>query len=83
MRADEVEVGRAVRLFAPMSDAHGHTGVIVQVRRDEGGRAVAARVALDGRGESCWLHRDSLQPLAAERVGAASGGLVYPLEVTE
>jgi hypothetical protein len=40
-------------------------------------------VALDGREESYWLHRDSLQPLAEERVGAASGGLVYPLEVTE
>lgn len=63
MHATQIEIGRQVRLFAPMLAEHGGTGTVVQVHRDPSGEVVTAKVAIDGSPESRWLHRASLTPI--------------------
>jgi hypothetical protein len=80
MRADEIEIGRQVKLFAPMLAEHGSTGTVVQVHRDPAGDVVTAMVALDGSPEQRWLHRASLAPVDGP---ADLAHHLHPLETAE
>jgi hypothetical protein len=61
MTADEVEIGRAVRLEVPMDALHRATGTIVELHRDPLGEPLTAKVQIDGSGEHRWLHRVQLE----------------------
>lgn len=72
-----LEIGAQVRLNAPMLEAHGRTGIITQVHKDQDGLPVTAQVEISGSGEKRWLHRLSLQPLSPATPST------HPLEACE
>lgn len=63
MHPSEIEIGRSVRISAPLRFDALVTGTIIQIRRDPEGLPLSVRVQLDACGELLWLHRASLRPL--------------------
>ena len=61
-----LKIGRCVRIHAPRSAYHRHTGTVVYAHLDEAGAAVTVRVQIDGTDERIWLHRDAVRPLDEE-----------------
>lgn len=62
MHPSEIEIGKPVRISAPMRFGTLETGTVVQVHRDLDDEPVTVRVQVDATGELLWLHRASLRP---------------------
>jgi len=60
-----IEPGQHVRLFLPMANAHGLTGVITQIHvADDAGQPITCRVQIDGTEDSVIVHRSSIRPIS-------------------
>lgn len=66
MHAEQIEIGRQVRLFTPLSGLHGRTGTITKVvHYNSLNWPVTVRVSLDGVEAHAVVHVSSLRSVDA------------------